>query len=258
VYYVFPEGGIGNTSESTTDKYSYGVRPVITLKANLDIVSGNGLVDNPYRIVDDIKDNEKTYYLNEMPVGTYFLYSEDVYRVIGQEDGKVKAIMMDVLHKDDGSVYTRKFSSDTCKFTLDEGNIGYYLNNTWLNKQDHPEYLAKGTFCTGPYTYNGKYTQAKLNSVTVKAKVGLPQIGDLFNVNNLTEGEEEIVYWTCNYKKNAEQLVWVSRDKDWLFGDFSYNKYAVRPVIYLKSNIIITTGDGTADFPYQIAEGETK
>ena len=94
--------------------------------------------------------------------------------------------------------------------------------------------------------------------MTVKAKVGLPQIGDLFNVNNLTEGEEEIVYWTCNYKKNAEQLVWVSRDKDWLFGDFSYNKYAVRPVIYLKSNIIITTGDGKADFPYQIAEGETK
>lgn len=255
VYYVFPEGAISQNSESSTDKYSFGIRPVVTLKANLTITAGNGLKDNPYCITDEVLDPEKTYALNEMASGTYFTYSGYTWRIIQAVDGKTKAIMTDVIRNEDGTVYTRKYSSTSAKFSLNKGNIGAYLNTTFYNTLEHPEYLTEGTFYTGSYTMGGGYTLAKLRSATVEARIGLPQIGELFSSNTLPTDEYsgEIAYWTLNYKKNSELLTWVARGQDWLFGDFATNKNAVRPVIYLNEKVMLSgAGDGSIDFPYEI------
>ncbi|MDD6467710.1 MAG: hypothetical protein PUF50_05970 [Erysipelotrichaceae bacterium] len=256
VYYVFSEGGVGDNSESATDKYSYGVRPVITLKANLDITGGAGLKDNPYRITEDALDMEEVYALNSLPVGTYFQYENQTWRTIGFEDGKTKAIMMDVIRNEDETPLMYRFAKNTAKFNLKSGSLGAYLNTTWYNTFEHPEYLTEGTFYTGAFNSQTGYAMDKIKAATVKAKIGLPQINDLYTTNTLeaTEYDPELIYWTCNYKDSFEWLTWTVRNGDWLFADFATEKYAVRPVIYLKDSIIITTGDGTYDTPYEIME----
>ena len=257
VFYVHALGGIGNNSESTTDKYSYGVRPVITLKANTNITGGNGLKENPYHITP-LLDNEAEYKLNEMQEGNYFAYENEVWRIIGFEDGKTKAIMMDVIRDETEMPVMRKYASNTAKFTLDSGNLGYYLNNTYIKGFEHPEYLATGTFYTGVFNFDNAYSLEKVKAQKVEAKVGIPQIYDLYttNTNMGDEYTAEIAYWTSNYKKNSELLTWVMKNGDMLFGDFATNKYAIRPVIYLHEDIMVMSGDGTMDTPYEIAEVE--
>lgn len=256
VFYVFPEGGIGDNSESSTDKYSYGVRPVITLKANLDITGGAGLKDNPYRITEDVLDMEETYYLNSLPVGTYFQYENQIWRTIGFEDGKTKAIMMDVLRNEDETPVMHRFAKNTAKFNLKSGSVGAYLNSTVLNSYEHPEYLTEGTFYTGAFNNDTKYSIEKIKASKVTAKIGLPQLNDLYTTNTLpgTEYDPELIYWTCNYKDSFEWLTWTVRNGDWVFADFATNQYAIRPVIFLKDSIVITTGNGTYDAPYEIME----
>ena len=45
-WYIDNEGKI----TTTTGKDTYGVKPVITIKSNIDYISGDGTKDNPYRI----------------------------------------------------------------------------------------------------------------------------------------------------------------------------------------------------------------
>jgi len=255
VYYIYPEGGIGDTSESAGEKYSYGIRPVITLKANLDITQGSGSYDNPYRITDDALDESKQYLLNELKPGTYFEYGGYSWRIIGFEDGNTKAIMTDVIRNENGEPVTSKFGS-AAAFSVSKGSIGEYLNTTFLKTLENQEFLAKGTFYTGQFSYSGSYTYEKIMATKVSAKIGLPQIYDLFttNVPSGDEYEGEIVYWTSNFKDKNEKLVWAIREGDWLFGNFSSTKYAIRPVIYIKSNILIGQGSGTIEYPYEIFE----
>ena len=255
IFHIHSLGGVGNNSESTTDKYSYGVRPVITLKANTEITGGNGLKETPYRFTP-LMEEGKTYALNELEVGTYFKYENEVWRIVGFEEGKTKAIMMGVLRDENGEVILKEYGANTAKFSLKKGNLGYYLNNDYIKNFEHPEYLATGSFYVGEFSYDSAYALEEVKSTVVEAKVGLPQIYDLYTINTFEkdENEQEIAYWTCNYKKSSERLAWVARSGNWLFGDFSDNEYAVRPVIYLHENIQVGNGDGSMETPYEIME----
>ena len=255
IFYIHTLGGIGNNSESTTDKYSYGVRPVVTLKANTEITAGTGLKENPYRITP-VLDNEKTYALNEMQVGNYFTYENEIWRIVGFEEGKTKAIMMDVLRNENEEVILSTYAKKTAMYSLKKGNLGYYLNNDYVNSLEHPEYLATGKFYTGEFSSDSAYALEKVKASVVEAKVGIPQIYDLYTTNTLESDEYtgEIAYWTSNYKKNSELLTWVMRSGDWMFGDFATNEYAIRPVIYLHEKIQVSGGEGTMEAPYEIME----
>ena len=253
IFYIHTLGGIGNNTESTTDKYSYGVRAVVTLKANTQITGGNGLEVNPYRITP-LLDNEKTYALNEMQVGNYFSYENSIWRIVGFEDGKTKAIMMDVIRDENGMPIEKTYSNKYAYYSLKKGSLGHYLNNEYIEGFEHPEYLTTGTFYIGVYNFDTAYAIEDVKAKTVEAKVGVPQIYDLYTTNTI-EGDEytsEIAYWTANYKKSSELLTWVMRSGDWLFGDFATNSYAIRPVIYLHEQIEVVSGEGTMEAPFEI------
>lgn len=253
IFYVHTLGGIGNNTESTTDKYSYGVRAVITLKANTEITGGNGLEVNPYQITP-LMDNEKSYALNEMKIGSHFAYENEIWRIVGFEEGKTKAIMMDVIKDEVGMPIKKAYSNKSAVYSLSKGSLGHYLNNEYVKGFEHPEYLASGTFYIGEFSNDTAYAMDKVKGKTIEAKVGLPQIYDIYTTNTLESDEytSEIAYWTGNYKKSSELLTWVMRSGDWLFGDFATNEYAVRPVIYLNENIQVVTGEGTMEAPFEI------
>ena len=188
-------------------------------------------------------DNEKSYALNEMKIGSHFVYENEIWRIVGFEERKTKAIMMDVIKDEVGMPIKKAYSKKSAVYSLSKGSLGHYLNNEYVAGFEHPEYLASGTFYIGEFSNDTAYEMDKVKGKTIEAKVGLPQIYDLYTTNTLESDEytSEIAYWTGNYKKSSELLTWVMRSGDWLFGDFATNEYAVRPVIYLKENIQVVT-----------------
>lgn len=250
-FYIFEEGGIGSNTTSNDDNYSFGVRPMVTLKAHLDVTGGNGSEGNPYRIEPPIESTA----LNEQYIGSYFILDEQLFRIIGVENGAVKAMMQDVIRDENGAPIKRAFDKSSPVFSLNEGSIGYYLNHTWYNGLEHKSYLTKGSFGIGPYTRGNRYASAKVRNKTVKAYVGLPEMYGLFTTNTLgAEDEDEIIYWTTNYKNKTLKITWAVRNGNWLFGNFSKTKFAIRPVIYLKESIQITGGYGTSEQPFTICD----
>ena len=150
----------------------------------------------------------------------------------------------------------KTYSKKSAVYSLSNGSLGHYLNNEYVAGFEHPEYLASGTFYIGEFSNDTAYEIDKVKGKTIEAKVGLPQIYDIYTTNTLESDEytSEIAYWTGNYKKSSELLTWVMRSGDWLFGDFATNAYAVRPVINLKADTEIIGGIGTKNDPFIVKQ----
>ena len=253
-FYVFPKGGIGSDSHGVADADSYGVRPVITLKANLKIVSGSGIADNPYSIDDETFSSKDTNYLNKAKLTKYVNYGGHTWQVIGNdENGSTKLIMTDVIRDADNKPVTMVYGN--VSYSATETTVGSYLNNDFLNTLDKPEYLSEGNFYNGGYNYGSGYAIESVRATSDVAKIGIPSFYDPLTTNFINPGEgngDDVAYWTSNYR--AQSMIWVVRGTDWIMADFYSGSYAVRPVIYLKDTIIISGGIGTESNPYTVMD----
>ena len=80
-YYLLESGDIAlNVSNSKVS----GVRAVITIKGDLDIISGDGNKDNPYTI-----EKHEVAKLSDAYVGQYISIGEDTYKIVETSDEKV-------------------------------------------------------------------------------------------------------------------------------------------------------------------------
>ena len=59
--------------------------------------------------------------------------------------------------------------------------------------------------------------------------------------------------WTNSPNSGNSNVVFYVGSNAWLGSDFTYNGYGVRPVLYLKSNVYVTGGDGSINNPYQLS-----
>ena len=90
-----------------------------------------------------------------------------------------------------------------------------------------------------------KLDYAATYSSKVNAKVGMLTVGDFFieGVNNV---------FTLLRGIEANNIINVLNKDGNLFGDIVSAKYNVRPAIYLNSEAIINSGDGSEEDPYEI------
>ena len=114
-----------------------------------------------------------------------------------------------------------------------------------------------GTVESGNSYKLAKYTVATDNTltpITTNAKVGLLRYGELM-AGQFDIQENNTNYWTLT--PGSSSNVYVSR----YFGDnlaggtFSPNNSSfigIKPSLNLKSNVVITSGDGTKQNPFQI------
>ena len=144
-------------------------------------------------------------------------------------------------------------------------NIGYYLNNadnsyySWLNDEvksyivDYEWQLhvtAHGSDYSLMYGYttDGSYPSRKSDGA-VTAKVGLPSYGDRYSGNDLN-----ISYWYINRWTGSSSLVGRVNSGGHAGSTATGSSWhAVRPVMVLNSNIVITGGNGTMSNPYSIS-----
>ena len=148
------------------------------------------------------------------------------------------------------------------KYT-DSENIGYFLNNAsnsfynWysdntknmIEKSDWNLYTS-GSGKDYSHLNNNPSTEypARTTDGVVRVNVGLPSWGEMYTGNDLN-----VAYWLMNrWQGSSSFATYISTSGD--AGGFypSDNWLAVRPVIRLKSNVKVTSGQGTMADPYTL------
>lgn len=236
VWYVFNKGGFNNLSSSGDNYYSYGVRPVITINGKTALVKGSGTVDEPYTI------EALTYKtLNKANPGIYVIFQDQLWRIVDINEDKVKVVLDNTLKENDTTllkVYNPHGN------TFDPGswnNIGYYLNRTYINNLN-TDMLVEGPWFTGAYNSETGFDYKKIYEKQVDGYVGLLHMGELFLHD--VKG-----YATLTSSNDYEQTVITVNDEEMIYSELGSAEVAIRPAIYLKGNITVTSGDGTKNNP---------
>ena len=253
-----------------------GVRPSINLKSNVKIVDGDGTVDNPYRLNGDNDTDLSGTLLSTRYSGEYIRFGNDennLYRIVSHENGVGTKIVSAEPLKSSGNFVTSVFGSN---ITFSNSNtIGTFLNGDYLTSYVDSAYSNMiednttwylGTVGSGTSYKLAKYTDTNMSSTTsntTNAKVGLLRSGELMSgqfERYAVKGESSSTglttdYWTLTpYSTSGVRTV--------MYSGSAYSGYSptrasgVRPSINLKSNVVITGGDGTKENPFEIKLAE--
>ena len=220
--YINNEGNINNIYKKENHYFSYGIRPVITLKEDIAFISGDGSKNNPF-IVEELGNA----LLKDNSVGNYVKYNNSTYRILKIEDDGISLIY-------DGTLEIEKKYSDVFK----------YLNNEFI-KDFNQEELVSISYSNSEYSFNNKYELKYTNNN--KNYVTIPKVGDLF----LNEYDN---YWLNNYSDNKLGLYYIIDENKMFFSDLGGNPHKIRPIIKLNIETVITNGLGIKDNPLIISE----
>lgn len=243
-------GGI-YTMRSTSN---LGVKPVVNLKSNLYIVSGNGTNDNPYKL-DDYSYGQTNNKIKDRLIGEYVNYSGMLFRISGFDDDKnIKLISADFL----GNATTQKYfytsyqnEDKIMKFNPSQkGNIGYQLNDQYIDYIDD-KLIVSHEYSIYEYDENINYSQYKINS-TFKSKLSIPTSFELFSGTN-EKMNAQVNYWLLDYvdEKNA-LMINNANGISFNITEGFYDSNAFKLVFYLKNTATISRGTGTYWDPYLV------
>ena len=245
---------------------SYGSRPSINLKSAVKIIDGDGTVDNPYRLQGD-NDNPTGALLSTRYSGEYISFGtgeNNLYRIVSHENGIGTKITSAIPLKDGGSYKRIKFG-DNVTFSKDN-TIGTFLNGDYLTNgtyltsdqvnmiEDNTTWYL-GTVGRGTNYKLAKYqdaTSSSLTTSTTTAKIGLLRIGELM-AGQFDKNDNNVDYWTLTPESTSD-VRYVAYSGIGSSGSPA-NSSGSRPSMNLKSNVIITGGDGTKNSPFQIKLG---
>ena len=213
--------GYGSKIVMVYEDEMYKVKPVIRLKSDLKIVSGDGSSDNPYRLEED----------KDIKVGSYVKIGNDRW------------IVYDVFDKSVNLVLSKGIS-----FALEYGNsstygnsfgIGKYLNTEYLDSLSYKDIINEKEYSI--YKYEDDYKN--VDKKKIRTKVGMMSVSDVkINVMNddfylLTPVDDEMVY-LYGTGKNVSKINYARK---------------VRPTINVNKNKI-KSGTGLIDDEYLVEE----
>ena len=230
VYYVQSEGEIEDQSDTISTYHSYGVRPVIVLKSNVEYLGGDGSIKDPYVI-----DNNMDIEINNHSIGTYVSYNEYLFRIMEINTEYTKLILDGYLLDDNNE-----------PLELSYNEINSYLENNFLSKFDKDN-LVSVDYYYGTYDNTNNYNYDFSDQNKINSYVGIPVIGDM-HISEYTS------VWLNNKLTSDENLVYKTTKVGSVFADFSTSKNYVRPIICIKKGLIIAGGEGTKSEPLVIGD----
>ena len=239
---------------------------------------GKGFYENS---TEEAEDNSYRYSgtnpNNYLCFGTVSCTDNDLYRIIGVFEGKVKIIKMLSYGKYQWD------SSDKNDWTTSSLNLnvlnGSFLNafdESWQNKIFNNDWIVNGNLWNvisvsdAKKTYNNELKIENLKTFT--SKVGLLYLSDyayasspinwktlLYNYNNQINVENNWLFnldyeWliTANIAE-SNQIFAISNDGSINYYNSAGTGCSVRPVFYLNSDVVFVSGSGTLDNPFVIA-----
>ena len=253
--YLAADGGID---------YPFGVRPSINLKSNIKVVDGNGTESNPYRLEGD-NDNPSGSLLSTRYSGEYIRFGtgeNNLYRIVSHENKigtkivSANSLIENGVNKnimfDNKSVI---YSSSTVvgKFLNNDYLSDLYLTNNQLNMIED-----NTTWYLGKFDSNYKYTKySNIESSTLvtditTTKVGLLRIGELLNGQFDTYHNSHNI-WSLT-PLNDTYVRRLGYNGDVYFCEPN-ELVSIKPAMNLKSNVVITGGDGTKNNPFTVKLG---
>ena len=235
-WYVYNKGKLNSVVSSGEVYYPYGVRALITVKGDTKVMSGDGSKEKPYNL-DTITSNM----LKDKYIGSYITYSNYNWQIIEKTKNYVK-VAMDGVIKVDNKDYEITYGSSNV-INLNNG-IGKYLNEDFYNSLDNKELIIKHDFYNGIYSKKTNYNYTNINSSKVNLYVGLMNVGDLF-INTVDN------YYMMTRASDIDNTIYeIDNNKAYVGSVSDTNK--VRPVIYLKPDIVIESGKGLKTDPYMV------
>lgn len=230
IWYIDDEG----KASLSTGNDILGIRPVATIKPNIDYVSGDGTKDKPYVI-------EK-----ENPLfGSYVKLDDSIWRIYQVNESDYRLMLNDYL-KINGNDFKYRYSqSSSYHNDTVSGSIAYYLNNDYLNKLSYKDKIKEVKWSNGYYnsSTNFDYTYALKNKID--SKIALMSIGDIYlnpNTNN---------YFTMTGASDRSSQVYVINDNKKIYPKGIYNELNVIPTISIDKKLL-TKGNGTKEAPFEM------
>lgn len=237
IWLVNKEGLVTDESLSQDSYYSYGVRPMITIKGDIKVVTGTGSQTEPYTF----EENSGTT-LKDQTIGKYVSYSDQIWKIIGLDDLGVKLALNGYLKEEEE--ITKPFSDSSNLYSIkDKKNIGYYLNSTYYESLQHKEYLVEYPWKLFYYNSENKYQYKVKEIETVQTEVGLLQVTDLF-LNDFSD--------YALMTPTGEETIYKVREDGRLYADMTTSELKIRPAVVLKRNLNVVSGSGTLADPFQL------
>lgn len=228
---------IDNEGQVTTNngKDIIGIRPVITIKANIEYIDGNGTKDNPYKI-----EKENGYF------GSYVKLDNQLWRIYQVNETEVRLVLNDYLKVNNTPLkYNYSTNNNSTYNTKTENSIAYYLNNTFLNSLSYKNKINTVKWSNGYYgsATNLDYTEALKN--TTKSKIASISIGDI-RLNNELDN-----YLTLTGTKLKGTLIYTINSNQKLFTKTVSTKVNVIPTISINKDLL-TKGTGLYNEPFEM------
>ena len=230
VWYIDNEGKI--TTSKGTD--IIGVRPVITIKSNIDYVSGDGTKDNPYTI-------EKENGL----FGSYVKLDNQLWRIYQVNDTEVRLLLNDYLKVNNNILEYRYSNINSYHDDYKYGSIAYYLNHDFLNTLSYKDKIKEVNWTNGYYGSSSDYDYTKALDTTINSKVALISMSDI-RLNNTLEN-----YFTLTGTINKGSTVYTILSNQKVYAKPVSTKINVVPAISLDKELL-TKGKGTYESPLEM------
>ncbi len=229
-------------------KYTFGVRPIITIDGNSLIKGGSGSVDDPYYL-EDMEKGKTNSLVNERNCGEYVEINGMLFRIIDSEsDGTTKVIAASVLSSDGLRVKTNYLAGQGIYNPTEKGNVGYYINNIASDYIDS-SYFVNKTITVPIYKEEPVY--GKTNSTKkYKVKFSAPSTFDMFSAGGDISGS----YWLIDSSKNNKLANVISEIGSHMYDETGLGSFGIRLVGYLKKDVTIVSGKGTFNNPYKISK----
>lgn len=221
--------------ETEKENEYHTIRPVIILDSKTKISKGNGSIDDPYYIKRDEVNS-----LKDVNAFSYIKYNNTVWKIIDVYEDKIKIASTECIKDKNGKCLSYIYSDDTNKATLyNPDSLLYYLNSTYYNGLENKNYLTDGHYYVGKYENNDYLT---IFNETKTLTVGLLTMADSYPY----EIDNTFILTT---NKNSDRNIFISLDNK-PFESLISEEANIRPVLHLKNNISIKSGDGTYLSPY--------
>ena len=257
-----------NISDAELDGLSFAVRPSINLKNDVKIVSGDGTETNPYRLQGDNDSDLSGSLLNTRYSGEYIRFGtgeNTLYRIVSHETNGLTKITSAEPLKEAGEFKRLEFDSS--------GNVNYSTSTT-LGLFLNGEYLTSGKYLTtdqvdmivdnttwylGTVGSSANYKLAKYkdiggNSLTsniTQYKVGLLRLGELMSGQfaHVTTNNVISYYTLTPYSTSTINSIFSVAYKT---SSDAFYEIGVKPSMNLKTNVVITGGNGTKNNPFTL------
>ena len=228
IWYINSEGEL-NTTDGTD---IYGIKPVITLKANIEYKKGEGTKDSPYIIED------KNQYF-----ASYVKLDKDLYRVYDVKEDILKISLNDYLKVNNEKMQIAYSNNNYYHNDTTYNTLAHYLNNKYYNSNSYKNLILQNYYYNYYYGESNNYDYKEILNKKIDTKIYILSIADpiLNNLNN---------YFIATGTNNNNNLIYIKESDGTLSTDKVTTEKNIVPCISINKNNL-TKGSGTITDPYR-------